>query len=301
MRKYNKFLILLLCIALSFLVSCMNEGKSDTDTTEKQPDGVLTDAVNTEAIATSAPVTTALQEAERCVDYSDEFYYGLMYETDEQGNWVGFGRYIINYEPLGDIGSLLLSRSQEAYNEMMSVPSDQRNWTTLLTVLSDFKEDVKLILQINHVEYEVVKLDKIEHLQLKQNTDAPVTNAPVTNAPVTSAPVTTKAQEEPSQPDVEYDDEILLDLMYQTDDDGKWSGFGKYIANYEEIDEVDYLLVLRSQEAYDEANSILNGEADKTITDLYESFKSDIKLILRVHSVEFTEKDVLGYEVIKLQ
>ncbi len=297
MRKYNKFLILLLCISLSFLVSCMNEGKSDTDTTEKQPDGILTDAVNTEAIATSAPVTTALQEAERCVDYSDEFYYGLMYETDEQGNWVGFGRYIINYEPLGDIGSLLLSRSQESYNEMMSVPSDQRNWTTLLTVLSDFKEDVKLILQINHVEYEVVKLDKIEHLQLKQNTDAPVTSAPVT-----SAPVTTKAQEEePSQPDVEYDDEILLDLMYQTDDDGKWSGFGKYIANYEEIDEVDYLLVLRSQEAYDEANSVLNGEADKTITDLYESFKSDIKLILRVHSVEFTEKDVLGYEVIKLQ
>ena len=214
MRKYNKFLTLLLCISLSFLVSCMNEGKSDTDTTEKQPDGILTDAVNTEAPETEVPPETS---------------------------------------------AVTTLNTEEA-------PKTDAPQTT--------------------PEGPVVTTAQLTTIAL----------------PVTTAPVTTPSQPtSPSEPSVEYDDEILLDLMYQTDDDGKWSGFGKYIANYEEIDEVDYLLVLRSQEAYDEANSILNGEADKTITDLYESFKSDIKLILRVHSVEFTEKDVLGYEVIKLQ
>ncbi len=214
MRKYNKFLILLLCISLSFLVSCMNERKSDTDTTEKQPDGILTDVVNTEAPATEAPSETS------------------------------------------DVTTLNTEEAPKTDAPQIT-PEEPVVTTAQLTTIA---------------------------------------------LPVTTSPVTTSEQPtSPSEPSIEYDDEILLDLMYQTDDDGKWSGFGKYIANYEEIDEVDYLLVLRSQEAYDEANFILNGEADKTITDLYESFKSDIKLILSVNSVEFTEKDVLGYEVIKLQ
>ena len=319
MRKYNKFLTLLLCISLSFLVSCMNEGKSDTDTTEKQPDGILTDAVNTEAIATSAPVTTALQEAEICVDHTDQFYYDLMYETDEQGNWIGFGIYIINYEFLADIDSLLLSRSQEAYDEIKSISSGQETEKTLYTVFNDFEEDVKLILEIKNIEYteERLGMDPFKFLMLKSSvTDATipvVTTAlplpqtrtePVTSAPVTSAPVTTTAPKtEPSEPSDEYFDDILMDIMYETDDDGKWSGFGKYITNFDILG-IDVLssLEMRSESAYNEVASLLSlEESEKTVADIYNEFKSDVKLILRVKGIEFTIHDVLGYEILKLQ
>ena len=132
-------------------------------------------------------------------------------------------------------------------------------------------------------------------------TALPMTTLPVTSAPVTTAPVTTSAQaEEPSKPSDKYDDEILIEIMYASDEDGNWAGFGKYIANYEPIDSVDYLLALRSQEAYYEVNSAQNGETEKTVTEIYDDFKFSIKLILSTKGVEFTVADVLGYEVIKL-
>ena len=217
MRKYNKFLILLLCISLSFLVSCMNEQEKETDATEN---GVLTDAVITEA-----PVTEALPQTSALAPVNSE-----------------------------------------------GAP----------------KTDTPAITDVTPAV----------------TTATPTTALPLTTAPLTSAPVTTKGQNTvPNEPSDEYLDEILMDIMYLTDGDGKWAGFGKYIKNFEVLDsDVSYSLESRSKSAYNEVASVMSlEEAEKTVADIYNEFKSDIKLILRVKGIEFTVHDVLGYEILKLQ
>ena len=312
MKKHNKFLILLLCISLAFLVSCMDTKKEQIETTDPQPEGVFTQAPVTEAPATSTFVTTALQEAEALVSYTNKFYYDLMYETDEDGNWDGFGGYIINYESLGAVDDLLLSRSQEAYNEVNSALNGETE-KTVTEIYGDFEEDIRTILQNNDVEYAEVELGsyRFKFLELKQNTGAPVTTAtepatsvPVTTVPVTTAPVTTSVQvEEPSKPSDKYDDEILIEIMYASDEDGNWAGLGKYIVNYELLgDEVEELVVIRSKLAYDNVYSILNGEeTERTLADAYNSFRNGIKVILSGNGVEYTEVDAAGYEILKLK
>ena len=320
MHKHNKFLILLICVSLAFLVSCM-DGKEQTETTDPKTEGVLTQSPVTEAPATSAFLTTAPQEAEKLVSYTDKFYYDLMYETDEDGNWDGIGGYIINYESLGAVDDLLLSRSQEAYNEVKSALNGETE-KTVTEICGDFLEDIRTILQNNEVEYVEVELgsDRFKFLELKQNTGAPVTTSTkpavttalplpqtrteqVTSAPVTIAPVTTtEHKEEPSKPSDKYDEGILKDILYTADEDGNWTGLGKYITNPELLGDVEHKVILRSKMAYDEVNSILNGEdSERTLTDVYKSFKAKVKSSLLEGGIEYTEIDAVGYEIIRLK
>ena len=311
MRKHNRFLVLLICVSLAFLVSCMNGKEEQAKITEEKTESVLAEAIETEtpeteAKATSAPVTTSPQEAEKLVEYTREFYYDLMYETDEKGNWSGFGEYILNFEAVGDAETLLLSRSREAYNEVKS--------QNLYKVFDAFQEDIKQILQEAGVEYTEFDL-ALGYLKLKQGADVPVTTAiPVVTTtalplpqtrlePTTSTPVTTAIPEvEPTWSPYEYSDEILIDIMYSADEEGNWSGLGKYISNSELLGEAEEHVILRSKMAYDEVMSILSvQETERTLVDAYNSFRNGIKLILYNNGIEYTENDVVGYEILKLK
>ena len=195
----------------------------------------------------------------------------------------------------------------------------RNNEKILCTVFGDFTDDIMLILQNNDVEYAEVELgnDRFKFLEL---TGAPVTTAtvsvvttalplpqtrtePPTSAPVTTASVTTSAQsEEPSKPSDKYDEEILKDILYTADEDGNWAGLGKYITNPELLGDVEYKVVLRSKLAYDEAKAIMNGEeTEKTLTDVYNSFRAKVKISLFESGIEYNEIDAVGYEIIKLK
>ena len=231
MKKHNKFLILLLCISLAFLVSCMDEEKEQTETTDPQTEGVLTQA----PVVTEAPATSALPET----------------------------------------SAVSTVNTTEA-------PKTDAPVTTVTEPL------VTTALPMTTLPV----------------TSAPVTTAPITTVPVTSAPVTTSVQvEEPSKPSDKYDDEILIEIMYASDEDGNWAGLGKYIVNYELLgDEVEKLVVIRSKLAYDKVYSILNGEeTERTLADAYNSFRNGIKVILSGNGVEYTEVDAAGYEILKLK
>ena len=222
MHKHNKFLILLICVALAFLVSCMDTEKEQTETTEPQAEGVLTQSPVTEAPSTSAlPETSAV---------------GVFNTTE--------------------------------------APKTEAPVTTATGPVVTTA------------------------LPLPQTRTEQVTSAPVTIAPVT----TTEHKEEPSDPSDKYDEGILKDILYTADEDGNWAGLGKYITNPELLGDVEQKVILRSKMAYDEVNSILNGEEnERTLTDVYNSFKAKVKSSLLESGIEFTEIDAVGYEIIKLK
>ena len=230
MCKHNRFLILLICVSLAFLVSCMNEKKEAEAITEKQQiDDISTEIVLTESIVTES---TSLTDAE-------------------------------------------LPITTEA--------------TALLT-----KESPKTEAPVTYASSAPVTTA----LPLPQTRTESVTSIPET--PI--IPVTTAKEAETSTPSHNYDDEILIDIMYETDEEGKWSGIGKYIANTELLGDAEEFVIMRSKMAYDEVYSILSGEdTERTLADAYNAFRNGIKVILLNKGIDFTEVDAVGYEILKLK